>query len=84
MCPPPLEPNAQRKKSTEIKRLERTDSAKIAKIFNLIFLFFIFAKDSLKSTLQFGIRKTLYVNEKYVYQPPMRLLFLVKTDVSVT
>ena len=36
---PPLEPNAQRKKSTEIKRLEGTDSAKISKIFKMNFFF---------------------------------------------
>ena len=36
---PPLEPNAQRKKSTEIKRLEGADSAKISKIFKINFFF---------------------------------------------
>ena len=40
-CAPPLEPNAQRKKSMEIKRLEGTDSAKIAKIVNMIFFFLL-------------------------------------------
>ena len=77
---PPLEPNAQTKKSTEIKRLEGADSAKISKIFKMNFFFCL--RHSLKSTLQFGIRKNVICERKVCSSaaPPMRLLFLVQTD----
>ena len=47
----------------KIKRLEGTDSAKIAKIVHRIFFFFL-AIDFLKSTLQFGIRKNVICERK--------------------
>ena len=81
---PPLSlmPN---EKSMEIKRLEGADSAKISKIFKMIFFFFCL-RHSLKSTLQFGIRKNVICERKVCLSaaPPMRLLFLVQTDFSVT
>ena len=56
MCPPPPLSLIPNEKIYGDKRLEGTDSAKIAKIFSMIFFF---AKDSLKSTVQFGIRKNV-------------------------
>ena len=84
---PPLSlmPN---EKSTEIKRLEGGRFSKNLQNFqnDFFFVFFFCLRHFLKSTLQFGIRKNVICERKVCLSaaPPMRLLFLVQTDFSVT
>ena len=73
MCPPPLEPNAQRKNLRRLKDLRGPIQQKLSKWY-----IFFFAKDFLlKFTLQFVIRKNVICERKVCLPPPMRLLFLV-------
>ena len=81
---PPLEPNAQRKNLRRLKDLRGQIQQKSPKFSKRIFFFWL--RHSLKSTNQFGIRKNVICERKVCLSaaPPMRLLFLVQTDFSVT
>ena len=80
---PPLEPNAQRKNLRRLKDLRGQIHQKSPKFSKW---FFFCLRHSLKSTLQFGIRKNVICERKVCLSaaPPMRSLFLVQTDFSVT
>ena len=83
--PPPLEPNAQRKNLRRLKDLRGQIQQKSPKFSKWIFFFFCL-RHSPKSTLQFVIRKNVICQRKVCLSaaPPIRLLFLVQTDFSVT
>ena len=82
---PPLEPNAQRKNLRRLKDLRGRFSKNLQNFQNDFFFFFCL-RHSLKFTLQFGIRKNVICERKVCLSaaPPMRLLFLLQTDFSVT
>ena len=63
---PPLEPNAQRKNLRRLKDLRGQIQQKSPKFSKLIFFFFCL-RHSLKSTLQFGIRKKRYMWTKSMF-----------------